>query len=183
MRIERLRQAYDIDLRFVQFPLHPETPEAGLTLEELFAGRNIDIPAAKLRMEQLMAEESLPYGDRGMTFNSRRAQELAKWAESQPNGDDIHDRLFRAYFVDGINLADVDRLVEIAEAAGLPGDEAREVLTSRTFQSAVDADWQRSRELGVTGVPTFVAGGRGLVGAQPYEALEQLVQAAGAQPR
>ena len=40
--------------------------------------------------------------------------------------------------------------------------------------NAVDADWAKSRQYGVTGVPTFVAGGYGVVGAQPYEALEQL---------
>eukprot|EP00913_Durusdinium_trenchii_P008936 g8402.t1 len=174
---------YEIEIRYVQFPLHPETPATGLTLEELFAGRDIDIPAAKRRMEQLMAEEGLPYGDRQMTYNSRLAQELAKWAESIPGGDDIHDRLFRAYFVSDVNLADVHRLVEIAEETGLPGDEARRVLETRSFQSAVDEDWLRSRQLGVTSVPTFVAGDRGLVGAQPYEALEQLVQQAGAAKR
>ncbi|HUG76363.1 MAG TPA: DsbA family protein, partial [Burkholderiales bacterium] len=37
----------------------------------------------------------------------------------------------------------------------------------------------KSRRYGVTGVPTFVIGKRGAVGAQPYEVLEQLVQEAG----
>ncbi|MGH7348293.1 MAG: DsbA family protein, partial [Candidatus Rokuibacteriota bacterium] len=46
-----------------------------------------------------------------------------------------------------------------------------------------DADWAKSRQLGVTGVPTFVAGGYGVVGAQPYEMLEQLVAKAGARRR
>jgi len=47
----------------------------------------------------------------------------------------------------------------------------------------VDADWQRAMQLGVTGVPTFVAQGRGVVGAQPYEILERLVVLAGTQRR
>ena len=66
-----------------------------------------------------------------------------------------------------------------AEGAGLSGEGAREVIESRSFKAAVDADWNRSNQLGVTGVPTFVAGGYGLVGAQPYEMLEQLVTEAG----
>ena len=111
-----------------------------------------------------------------MTYNSRLAQELGKWADTQPGGEAIHDALFRAYFVDGRNIGDAQVLVEIAESVGLPGDKAREVLEQRSFKAAVDADWQKSREYGVTGVPTFVSGGRGVVGAQPYEVLEQLVQ-------
>lgn len=82
MRVERLRQSYDIDMVYRHFPLHPDTPEAGLTLEELFAGRNIDIAAAKAKMTKLMADEGLPYGERTMTYNSRLAKELAKWPES-----------------------------------------------------------------------------------------------------
>ena len=82
-----------------------------------------------------------------------------------------------------MNIALGDTLVEVAEQAGLPKDEAREVLDSRRFKEAVDADWQRSTELGVTGVPTFVVGDRVLVGAQPYEVLEKLVVEAGAKVR
>jgi predicted DsbA family dithiol-disulfide isomerase len=50
------------------------------------------------------------------------------------------------------------------------------MISKRSFRDAVDADWKRARELGVTGVPTFVFGNQGLVGAQPYEALEQLIR-------
>ena len=57
------------------------------------------------------------------------------------------------------------------------------MLEERRFKDAVDADWTRSRQIGVTGVPTFAAGGYGVVGAQPYEAIEQLLKQAGAQPR
>ena len=175
MRVERLRVNYQINPKFTHFPLHPDTPNEGLTLEQLFAGRNIDIPAAEAKMTKLMADEGLAYGNRTMTFNSRLSQELAKWAETQPDGDAIHDALFRAYFVGGRNIAQIDTLVEIADSIGLSNDAARTVLESRQFKDAVDADWQRSSELGVTGVPTFVMGEQAVVGAQRYEVLESLI--------
>ena len=162
----------------MHFPLHPETPQQGKSLQELFAGRGYDIAKMQEQMRARMAAEGLPYGDRKMTYNSRLAQELAIWADSQPGGGAIHDAIFRAYFVDGKNIGDPDVLVQLAESIGLPGDKAREVLEKRVYKSAVDADWQKSRDYGVTGVPTFVIGRRGVVGAQPYEALEQLVKEA-----
>ena len=58
----------------------------------------------------------------------------------------------------------------------------REVLERRTFKTAVDDDWALSRRYGITGVPTFVAGRYGVVGAQPYEALEKLVEKAESEP-
>ena len=63
----------------------------------------------------------------------------------------------------------------------LPRAAAAEVLEKRTFRAAVDADWKLSREYGITGVPTFVAGHRGVVGAQPYEVIERLVKQAKAE--
>src|SRR6266853_2070796 len=100
-----------------------------------YAERGIDPEAAYARMKGLMDKEGLPYSRRSHTYNSRLAQELGKWADTQPGGYAIHD------------------------------------------------DWAKSRHLGVTGVPTFVAGGYGVVGAQPYEMLAQLVEKAGASRR
>jgi predicted DsbA family dithiol-disulfide isomerase len=126
-------------------------------------------------MKARMTAEGLPYGERTMTYNSRLAQELGKWADTQPGGEAIHDALFRAYFVEGRDISRPAALLEIAERVGLSVEAAREVLERRTFKDAIDADWALSREYGVTGVPTFVAGRYGVVGAQPYETLEALV--------
>lgn len=170
-------------MTWTHFPLHPDTPAEGRTIEDLFKGRNFDLEAAKTRLAQLMAEEGLPYGDRHMTYNSRLAQELGAWADTQPGGDAIHEALFKAYFVGGVNLMQVDELVRIAEHVGLDGAAAREALTTRAFQERVDTDWRRAAQYRISGVPTFVAGGNGVVGCVPYEVLEQLVRKAGAQPR
>jgi predicted DsbA family dithiol-disulfide isomerase len=134
------------------------------------------------RLARLAEAEGLPYQTREWTYNSRLAQELAKWAESRDTPA-IHDALFHAYFAEGENIGDPEVLVEVAQRVGLPAAEAREVLASRSFSPAVDRDWQRSRELGITGVPTFVTGRYAVVGAQPYEQLERLVLQAGAVPR
>ena len=127
-------------------------------------------------MKALMEEQGLPYNsERNMTYNSRLAQELAKWAESRGMGDEIQDPLFRAYFVDAKNIAQREVLAEIAQKTGLPADEAVEVLVSRSFKEAVDADWRRCDALGVNAVPTFLVNRYMLIGAHPYEDLEQLV--------
>jgi predicted DsbA family dithiol-disulfide isomerase len=162
----------------VHFPLHPDTPAEGRALVDLFAGRNVDLRQMHAQMKARMDAEGLPYGERTMTYNSRLAQELGKWADTQPGGEAIHDALFRAYFVEARDISQPAVLLEIAERVGLPAAEAREVLERRTFKDAVDADWDLSRRYGITGVPTFVAGRYGVVGAQPYEALEALVRRA-----
>jgi predicted DsbA family dithiol-disulfide isomerase len=183
VRIEKLKQAYDVEPVLVHFPLHPDTPPEGREMAGFYAQRGLDPEAMYQRMKGLMDAEGLPYGRRTHTYNSRLAQELGKWADTQPGGAALHDALYKAYFVDARNIGDLDILVEIAETVGLDGTEARQVLEERRFKDAVDADWQKSAAYGVTGVPTFVAARYGVVGAQPYEALAQLVERAGAAKR
>ena len=126
-------------------------------------------------MSALMTKENLAYGNRSHTYNSRLAQELAKWGESYPEGESLNLKLFEAYFVEGQNLAEPEILLEVAETAGLDRDAAENIIRNRSFRNAVDADWKRSHEFGITGVPTFVSGNEVLIGAQTFEALEQLI--------
>jgi predicted DsbA family dithiol-disulfide isomerase len=183
VRVEKLKAAYEIETVLVHFPLHPDTPVEGRSMAESYAQRGIDPEAAYQRMKSLMDAEGLPYGKRTHSYNSRLAQELGKWADTEPGSEAIHDKLYKAYFVEAKNLADIDLLVATAGSVGLPEDEARAVLQERRFKDAVDADWTKSHRYGVTGVPTFVAARYGVVGAQPYEALAQLVEKAGAARR
>ena len=180
MRVEKLQETYAVETRLVHFPLHPDTPPEGREMAQFYAERSIDPEAAYQRMKSLMDAEGLPYARRTHTYNSRLAQELGKWAETQPGGAAIHDKLYRAYFVEARNIGDPQVLVEIAQSVGLPAEEARAVIVERRFKDAVDADWAKSHQYGVTGVPTFVANHYGVVGAQPYEVLAQLVEKAGA---
>jgi predicted DsbA family dithiol-disulfide isomerase len=113
--------------------------------------------------------------ERTRTYNSRRAQELGKWAETLGKGAAFRAAVYKAFFVEGSNIALQDELVRIAEVAGLPGDEARGVIADGSFVAAVDADWQRARQMGVTAVPTHICGGKRLVGFSPYEDFVRLI--------
>ena len=137
----------------------------------------------KDRVKQAAAEAGLPFTDRTKTYNSRLAQELGKWAESSGKGDSFHHAAFSAYFAEGINIAKIPALVGIAASVGLPREEAEEVLVQRTFKDDVDEDWSLSRKNGITAVPTFVMNGGRLVGAQPYEILEELMGMKGIKKR
>jgi len=174
--IEKLKQEHNVQTRWIHFPLHPDTPQEGQSLADLFKNRAPEeIQAMRDNMRTLMEEAGLPYGDRSMTYNSRLAQELGYWADSIEGGETIHDLLFKAYFVNNLNINDVDVLVDLAVEAGLDQTEARRILEGRVFSPQVNKDWERSWQEGVTGVPTFSAMDLYVVGCQPYEVLERFV--------
>ena len=175
-------------LRWRGFPLHPEVPLGGISLATFFGGRQAQIEAMRARLEPLFRQEGLPYGDPDRTFNTRRAQELAAWAADRPQADALHAALFRAVFVEVLNIADLSVLAQVAASVGLDAAEAIEVVSSGLYAAAVDEDWAAARRLGITGVPAQVAYPDArppilLVGAHPTPTLERLVETAGARRR
>ncbi len=157
--------------------MHPDTPEQGISLEELFAKKKMDVDVDQVmaHLKKTAAKLGLPMGDRRKTYNSRLAQEVGLWAQSLGKGHAFHDAAFRAYFVDGRNLAQKPVLMDLIQSTDLDPDAGEKVIDDRSFSDAVDADWQMSGQKQVTAVPTFIMGLEKLVGAQPYEALEKMV--------
>lgn len=175
MRTDRLQHEYGVEFRWTVFPLHPETPEEGIELSDLFAGSEEQIAAMQAKLRQFAAAEGVPLAERSRTYNSRRAQELGKWAEARGKGDSYRRAVYRAFFVEGCNIALVDELAAIAGEIGLSADEARAVLAAGSCTAVVDADWQRSRDLGVNAVPTHHCAGKRLVGFGAYEDFVRLI--------
>ena len=150
-----------------------------MTLEELFAGRPINVKQVLDNLTRTAAELGLPFGKREKTYNSRMAQELGKLAEARGLGEAFHMAAFKAYFADGLNIGLDATLMDLGASIGLSEPDIRDALEQRRFKNAVDEDWKRSYQQGVTAVPTFMVNGMSLVGAQPYEKLVQLIESSG----
>jgi predicted DsbA family dithiol-disulfide isomerase len=176
VRIDQLRKAYDFEVKWIAFPLHPEIPEEGLALADLFKGVQVDINKVQARLKEAAADLGILLGERTRTYNTRHAQELSKWAEAQGAGEAFHRAVFKAYFVDGKKISAVDELIKIVDDLGLSGEAARKALSSGTYKDAVDVDWARVSQMGITAVPTFVMGPGKITGAQPYDVLEKFMR-------
>ena len=136
------------------------------------------------RLADVMTAEGLPCRDlaeqglRPNTFAAHRlmAAALADGAEIQQV---LADGLFRAYWVDGADIGAHDVLIDIARAAGMAEDRARDALTSDQFAIAAREEESEAHRAGISAVPTFVIDGRfAVAGAQPPAALMQAVRQA-----
>ena len=75
------------------------------------------------------------------TYNSRLAQELRKWADAQLGVEAVHGALYRAYFIDNINVGDVEEMLMIVAALDLDVEGARHVLESHSLSDAAEGNW------------------------------------------
>ena len=155
--------------------MRSDVPEEGLSLETVFADSGKDIDTMNARLKKAAGEAGLPIGPRTMTYNSRPAHELGKWAESKGVGAAFHNAVFRAYFVAGNNIGNVPVLVELARSAGLSQQEAQSVIESRAFKDTVDSDWSRSIEVDPDYIPSIMMRGKLLVNPQTYDLFQQFM--------
>ncbi|GAX88924.1 DsbA family oxidoreductase [Effusibacillus lacus] len=112
----------------------------------------------------------------GLARHSRKAHEGAKFAIEQGKAKEYHEAVFRAQFQEERNIDNLDTLIEIAGSIGLDQTAFKEALESGKYEAQVLADTRLADQIGVTGVPCFVAGNRGAFGVQSYQALERLLE-------
>jgi predicted DsbA family dithiol-disulfide isomerase len=181
----RLARALEGDGRptvIIPFPLSPDTPAEGRDLAGYLRERGIDAKAALARLGPLMKAEGLEYPthvEGRRQYNTRRAQELALWASEHGSEEQVgalHDRLFRAYQVENVDVSSLDVLERLANEVGLDGAAGRAAVERGDYAKAREQAWQAARRAGVSAVPTYVVDGRGVVGAQPLEVLQQLLR-------
>ena len=120
--------------------------------------------------------------ERARIANSFHAHRLLQWAKSQGKGDAMKDRLFRAYFTEGLLISDRTVLSRLAGEAGLDAKEAAAVLAGEAFFREVRTDEREARAFGIQGVPFFAFDRRFAVnGAQSSAVFLQALEKAWAE--
>jgi predicted DsbA family dithiol-disulfide isomerase len=110
---------------------------------------------------------------------SRKAHEAAEFAREAGLLDEMNRALFRAFFEEGRDLADLDVLLDVGELVGLERGDLREALKKDRYTQKVLEDEHLAQQIGITGVPALVIGGGRhaylLSGAQPVETVREVI--------
>lgn len=134
------------------------------------------------RLTALGGPEGIDYRfDLALRVNTLDAHRLLAWALAAGSAEQgvLSERLFRAYFSEGANVADQATLADLAGQAGLDAAEAAEVLATGAFAGEVQADLDTARDRDILGVPNFVIESRlSIPGAQEVETMVLLLQRA-----
>lgn len=171
------------EVRWHPFQLNPDIPAGGVDrrsyLEAKFGGpqRAREIYA---RVEEAGREVGIPFAFERIQRqpNTLDAHRLIAWAQSTDAGraDGLVERLFRAYFTEGINIGEAEELARLAGEAGYDAAAALVHLQSDEGRAEIAVADERSKEMGIGGVPFFIFNRRLAVsGAQPPETLADAI--------
>lgn len=87
------------------------------------------------------------------SFDAHRVIQLAKKYNLT---NEIEERFFKAYFIEGELMSDHATLIRLASEVGLSKDEVSQVLESNQYAEEVKNDGAEAKKMGANGVPFFV---------------------------
>jgi len=181
-----LRPALQAELNWRPFMLNPLMPPDGMDhmsylLNKFGSEARVRRLLGALEVTGQSEEIPFKFDDIQQTPNTQNAHRLVHYSGDFGHGEPIVEALFRAYFVEGRDIGDLDELSAIGRSVGLDG------LALETYlESSVDVDWvqeqnQVTHRRGVNGVPCYIINGEmALQGAHPAEVLARLLDAAAA---
>jgi protein-disulfide isomerase len=107
---------------------------------------------------------------------SRRAAVAARAAQEQGKFWDYHDVLFDNQRSPNSGAFSNENLVGFAREVGLDMGRFEAAITSGEYEAVVEKDFREGQDAGISSTPSFIINGRVLVGPQPLETFEQVIE-------
>jgi predicted DsbA family dithiol-disulfide isomerase len=170
-----------VEVRWRPFQLDPTIPPDGID-RRVYIERKFGIAGTVTPMHERLAEMGV---GEGIDFHFERikrspntidAHRLIRWAGAEHEEATV-ERLFRAYFIEGLDIGDPAVLAALAGEIGLDRATVEKRLATDEDRTIVEQEVAEANRIGVTGVPCFIVGGRyAVVGAQAPETIAEAIQ-------
>jgi len=172
LRLDALRDIYDLKINWCFIEIHPETPAEGHSVKMLNYSEDTWSELTK-NLYQLAKEEGITLCEQTITTNSRKALLLSQAAKSL-GGDvfyPLHEQLFSDYYIKGKNIGNEQVLREIAKENNIPDDVIEQAWSDEFANGPADSVpasllpyLQYAGALKVKSVPSFIIGDQVLSG-------------------
>lgn len=182
-RFERaldMRPQSDLSVVWSPYQLNPTMPAGGMERKSYLAAKFGGPERAERQNERLVQtglEEGIDFNFAAIkrTPNTINSHRLIYYAQRAGDQEPVVEALFRSFFFDGLDIGDPDILADIGAANGLNRSELDRYLRSDEDRSLIQAQDEKARQAGITGVPCYVIDGQYAVsGAQSPEIFHQI---------
>jgi predicted DsbA family dithiol-disulfide isomerase len=170
--VDKLKQEFDLSVKWLGFEIHPETPQTGMPLSAMFP--QLDAQNMLRHLRGMSAPYGITFADISRISNSRLSLEASEFAKEHGQFDQLHRALFLAYFSQGMDIGNLEVLAQIGHESGLDREALAQALQTGKYRPMIEQMRKEAAGLGVTAAPTFIIEGRDrIIGAQPIEIFKK----------
>jgi len=174
--VRKLKPEFDLEIAWRGFQIHPEWPAEGMPAAEFRREMSPETRRAIWTRIQAMAENAgFTMQPPELLTNSRLALEAAEFAAEIGKGEVFEERLYRAYFSEGLNIGQPGVVADLAADVGIDRGELSSALESSRYTMRLKNNAVIAHNRNVDGVPTFFIGEYPLVGAQSADVMRQIL--------
>lgn len=167
----------DVLVRWHPFQLDATLPKTGKDRQKYLSDKFGDLDQANAFYSQIKAaglEEGIDFAFDAIKLspNTLDCHRLILWSRADDLQDEVVERLFKAYFLDGEDLTKSETLVRISDEAGMESDLVEQLFETDSDLDKTIAQIGKAQDSGITGVPCFIIDGRFvLAGAEKAETI------------
>ena len=181
--IDKVGDKVEVDLHFQPFELNPDMAPEGENTFEHVQKKYGSTRERSATVRQALKDSGAAlgfefnYSPQSRIWNTFDAHRLLHWAGLERKQLELKQALFKANFTDQQATSDHEVLAKAAEAAGLDGSRAREILKSGEFADQVRREEMVWRNRGINAVPSIIFNRRWMIqGGQPPQVFEQAIR-------
>ena len=166
---------YKLLITWKPYELHPKGLEADLAFFPVDV--NEYIREFWKRIEKVAGQNNIPIEFPSALSKSKLALEASEFARTQPNYNEFHDLMFKAYFLEKKDIEKMKVILSVANEAGFNIDELKEELDSGIYSRIIAQSKYEAISLGISAVPAFLAGTAKkafFTGCQPMKTFKEI---------
>mgnify|MGYP000598456667 FL=1 len=169
------------DIKHIPYQLNPDMPKEGISrdkyLEIKFGGKNYANP--------MYENMKLKAKDSGINLDLDKIQKIPNTvlshlliilSEKLNLQNEIKEKIYQSYFIDGLDIGDINVLLDIAKQNNIQENVVKDFINENNIQS-INSQISTAKEKNINGVPYFEIGKDFITGAQSPKQLEEAIKA------
>ena len=177
--IRKLKSEFELQVEWRGFQIHPDWPAEGIPTDKAReTGDAMARQATWKRITAMADAVGFEIKPPKVLTNSRAALAATEFARDSGLDEALEERIYKAYFNEGVNIGNAETVVRLAVDAGLDAGEVADAIKSPKYEMRLKNNALAANNRGVSGVPTFFIGEYPLVGAQSLEAMRAILRRA-----
>jgi predicted DsbA family dithiol-disulfide isomerase len=168
------------DIKHIPFQLNPDMPSEGISrdkyLEIKFGGKEHAAPMYEnMRLKANESRINLNLDKIKKTPNTVLSHLLIILSEQFNLQNEIKEKVYQSYFIDGLDIGDINVLVNIAKENDIAENIVKDFINEKNIE-LINSKISTAKKKNISGVPFFEIGKDFISGAQSSIQLENVIK-------